>query len=221
MNDKEVAKYTTQIEHLRIHTSEFAHLNQHIFLDHAANAIYTSSMVDSFAKKLTGSSPTSSSWSLFSNPHSHSQSAQYTSMCIQVTRERLLRQLFNTSSTDYDLVFVHNTTHALKVVAENFNFLTKTTDHQPGNNNAASFVYLSDNHTSAIGMREVVWQKQERKIGRPAVNVYCLNEVENNTFAINLVEPPSNQSNFFQFKDEEAVKDNYQFNVIFNYFQNI
>jgi selenocysteine lyase/cysteine desulfurase len=180
MNDtdkKPVEKYTAQMEGLRsADSSEFAHLSDQIYLDHAANAVYMASAVEAFTRKLTSKTVSTAGWSLFSNPHSHSQSAQYTGMCIELIREKILQTLFNTNSREYDLVFVHNATQALKLVAESFNF----------GGDGARFVYLSDNHTSVVGMREIVWQKRS-----PRVGVYCLNEDEEaGSFATRQIDPP-------------------------------
>lgn len=49
---------------------------------------------------------------------------------------------FNATPEDYTLIFVSNATAALKTVAENFVY------------NNGTFLYLEDNHTSVIGMRE-------------------------------------------------------------------
>jgi molybdenum cofactor sulfurtransferase len=190
--NQQVEEYTSRIEKLRQEGVEFAHLADQIYLDHAANAIYTSSTIDAFKKKITAAShrdSSSSSWSLFSNPHSHSQSAQYTSMCIELTREKILRKLFNTNSSEYDLVFVHNATHALRLLAESFCFEDTVSDLNDDSGDddqkAARFVYLSDNHTSVVGVREIVWQKRHR------VDVYCLNESDDGSFTHNLINRPT------------------------------
>lgn len=72
---------------------------------------------------------------------------------------------FNTTNDDYFVVFTHNTTHALKIVAENFNFKkteecgdvqeisTKLFEER------SQFAYLHDSHHSVLGLRHIVRRK--------------------------------------------------------------
>ena len=61
-------------------------------------------------------------------------------------RADLLKEIFNTSSDKYTLIFTSGATQGFKIVAENFKFT-------PGQ---STFAYLSENHTSVVGMREIV-----------------------------------------------------------------
>lgn len=56
---------------------------------------------------------------------------------------RILRH-FNTTANEYSIVFTTNATAALKLVAETFNF------------KGGGFYYCQENHTSVLGMRELV-----------------------------------------------------------------
>lgn len=152
MND-----FKTKIEELR--GTEFTHLNGKTFLDHAANTIYMKSVIHDYYLKLT-------EHSLFSNPHSNSESGIYTNNCVLQTRQNVLG-LFNANSNDYDLVFVSNATHGLKTLAEMFQF-----DGQGDGEMRSCFAYLNDNHTSVMGMRELVWQYSK------SCDVYCVYENE-------------------------------------------
>jgi molybdenum cofactor sulfurtransferase len=177
-------KYKTKIEELRLSTNEFAHLGSEIYLDHAANTIYMSSLINDFKEKLTNET-NSSNWSLFSNPHSHSQSASYTQLYVDLTREKILQKLFNTSSNDYELIFVSNATQGLKLLAENFQFELECENETENNEeNTSNFLYLHDNHTSAIGMREIVLANN------PNTKVYCATEQENYSFNIKSISRP-------------------------------
>jgi len=161
--------YKETIETLR-NSPEFTHLTNEVYLDYAANGVYMTSLVKEYALKLAPPTPQTSSCSLFSNPHSHSQSGSYTNMFIELTREKILN-MFNTTQNEYDLVYVHNVTDGLKLLAENFNFnfheeeeVEKGVEESSIDENSSScFVYLNDNHTSVLGMREIV----------TAANVYC------------------------------------------------
>lgn len=153
--------YELNVESLRrLESTEFAHLAGEVYLDHAANAIYPSSLISEYSKKLTDET-CQGTWSLFSNPHSQSQSGAYTSLRVQLTREKILRRLFNTDNGEYEVVFVNNATAGLKLVAENFRFTS----------GSSCFAYVMDNHTSVVGMREIAWSNGCR--------VYCLIEDEN------------------------------------------
>lgn len=129
---------------------EFPHLGNQIYLDHAANTIYMSSLIRSYHERLV-SHTNAATWSLFSNPHSQSQSGQYTGSLVDATREKILTYLLDTNSSEYDLVFVANATAGLKLLGECV---------RPG-----CLAYLADNHTSAIGMRELTESNAD---------VYCI-----------------------------------------------
>ena len=179
-----VENFASQMESLRQNSAEFSHLGDQVYLDHAANAIYMSSLVTEFGARLTARD------SLFSNPHSHSQSAQYTHQLISVTREKILSRLFGTDSHEFSLVFTHNASHALKLLAECFDFEqeleTAEINNNSSNDQKASFVYSSDNHTSVVGMREIVWQRTS-----PSTSVFCAKSPD----SISLVPRPSYANN--------------------------
>lgn len=64
---------------------------------------------------------------------------------------------FHTSSDDYTVIFTFNATASLKIIADTFLFTKEDTDNtvsHPGH-----FVYTQDNHTSVLGMREIVAKK--------------------------------------------------------------
>ena len=167
-------EYREIIENLRRNGVEFGHLATQIYLDHAANGIYMTSLIREYALKLAPEA-NSSTWSLLSNPHSHSQSGIYTNMCVELTREKILN-MFNTTHNEYDIVYVSNVSEGLKLLAENFNFQLDDTENE--DDDGSSFVYLNDNHTSVLGMREIVSAK----------NVYCAYESsDNKLFDIKLV----------------------------------
>ena len=117
--------YVDLIEKFRQKNGEFDHLGDEVFLDHAANGIYMSSLIKDFYEKCTSSENNGklSTSTFFTNPHSHNQSGSYTKLFIDVTRQKLLR-LFNTSQNEYDVVFVQNATYVLKDLTESFSFIT-------------------------------------------------------------------------------------------------
>lgn len=83
------------------------------------------------------------------NPHTD----KYTKDCIEQIRCLILRH-FNTDPTTYTVVFTSGTTQSLKLVAESFQFASEQNESLQG-----SFVYLRDNHTSVLGLREIAADK--------------------------------------------------------------
>ena len=71
---------------------------------------------------------------------------------------------FHTNQEEYSVIFTSGATASLKLVAEAFNFRNEKheSNEKPGN-----FVYLQDNHTSVLGMRDITAQR--------GANVVCLN----------------------------------------------
>jgi molybdenum cofactor sulfurtransferase len=108
--------YKKQIDNLRNlkeneSESEFEHLRNEIYLDHAANAIYMQSLIKDYYHKLAKSNYSSMNF-LFSNPHSKHQSGLYTNFLVEQTRNKILK-LFNTVDSEYDVVFVSNATQGI------------------------------------------------------------------------------------------------------------
>ncbi|KAL5277141.1 MOCOS family protein [Megaselia abdita] len=111
---------------------EFHRLGDNTYLDHAGTTLYTESQVDAISKLLKTN--------LFCNPHT----CKVTGDLIDQVRLRILSH-FNVSSSDYTVIFTSGATQSLRIVGECFDF------NQNGN-----FYYCQENHTSVLGMREVV-----------------------------------------------------------------
>lgn len=84
------------------------------------------------------------------NPHTD----KYTKDCIEQIRSTILKH-FNTDPSTYTVIFTSGTTQALKLVVESFQFAAEDSDSL----NGGSFVYLRDNHTSVLGLRELAADK--------------------------------------------------------------
>lgn len=80
---------------------------------------------------------------LLGNPHSASPSSQSSTLRIEDTRLRAL-QFFNADPTQFDLIFVANTTAGIKLVAEALRAHSEGFD----------FIYHQASHTSLVGVRE-------------------------------------------------------------------
>uniref|UniRef100_H2YX43 MOSC domain-containing protein n=1 Tax=Ciona savignyi TaxID=51511 RepID=H2YX43_CIOSA len=79
------------------------------------------------------------------NPHSGNPSSEHMADIVHQVRGTVLNH-FNVTNDQYDCVFTSGATGALRVLAENFEW-TK---------GKSKFVYLEDNHTSVVGIREPV-----------------------------------------------------------------
>ncbi|CAI5454946.1 unnamed protein product [Caenorhabditis angaria] len=122
------------------------------YLDNAGAALPSKRQLDELSKFRNDM--------ILANPHSRHSTALKTKQLMNSARLRVL-QYFNASSDDYFVVFTYNTTHSLKIVAENFKFTrTKTEEVSEISNilyeNQSQFAYLYDSHHSVIGLRNFV-----------------------------------------------------------------
>lgn len=123
-------------------SEEFKRLGERCYLDNAGAALYPDTLLKLFYDDLTSN--------LYMNPHSD----KYTNDCVDQIRTTILNH-FNTDSTKYSVVFTSGTTKSLKLIVEAFKFRTNETENCNG-----SLIYLQDNHTSALGLRELAREKQ-------------------------------------------------------------
>jgi molybdenum cofactor sulfurtransferase len=152
--------YMELVENARSsNTNEFQQLNKYIYLDHAASGIYMNSLIEDYHKALVSNQ--------FGNPHSQSEIGSYTESCVKQTRQKILN-MFKTTTNEYDCVFVYNATAGLKLLAESFEFGYGTTESS-GHPINPVFAYLADNHTSVIGMREVIWKNNTNN-----ADIFCI-----------------------------------------------
>lgn len=63
---------------------------------------------------------------------------------------------FHTTPDEYSVIFTSGATGSLKLVAETFDFKS---DGNVSTNQFGNFVYVQDNHTSVLGMREVAAER--------------------------------------------------------------
>ncbi|XP_074060712.1 molybdenum cofactor sulfurase isoform X2 [Macrotis lagotis] len=88
------------------------------------------------------------------NPHSQHISSKLTYDTIEHVRYRILEH-FNTTSEDYSIIFTSGSTAALKLVAETFPWRPASSE-----NEGSRFCYLTDSHTSVVGMRKITEAKK-------------------------------------------------------------
>ncbi|KAL0129432.1 hypothetical protein PUN28_001598 [Cardiocondyla obscurior] len=123
---------------------EFARLKDECYLDHAGATLYSDTQIKNVSADLHKS--------LYANPHSIGIASSSTQDIIERTRYRILSH-FNTNPDEYSVIFTAGATASLKIIAEGFRFRPHeiaTSSH------SGSFIYMQDNHTSVLGMRDVV-----------------------------------------------------------------
>ncbi|XP_026286386.1 molybdenum cofactor sulfurase 3 [Frankliniella occidentalis] len=123
-------------------SDEFSRLKGISYLDHAGATLYSEQQMKDIMQDLCSS--------VYGNPHSLNTLSKLTEDIVDQIRIRVLN-LFNTNMDEYDLIFTSGTTSSLKLVAESFNFGAE--------NNKGIFAYAQENHTSVLGMREIVADK--------------------------------------------------------------
>ncbi|XP_039094910.1 molybdenum cofactor sulfurase isoform X4 [Hyaena hyaena] len=120
---------------------EFGRLAGTVYLDHAGATMFPQSQLTSFTNDLMEN--------VYGNPHSQNISSKLTHDTVERVRYRILEH-FCTSAEDYSVIFTAGSTAALKLVAEAFPWAS------PGPESSGSrFCYLTDSHTSVVGMRKV------------------------------------------------------------------
>nr|XP_012223051.1 PREDICTED: molybdenum cofactor sulfurase 1 [Linepithema humile]XP_012223052.1 PREDICTED: molybdenum cofactor sulfurase 1 [Linepithema humile] len=123
--------------------NEFARLKSECYVDHAGATLYSDTQIRNVSADLHGS--------LYANPHSVGIASSSTQDIIERTRYRVLSH-FNTTPDEYSVIFTSGATASLKIIAECFRFKANENNETTSGN----FVYLQDNHTSVLGMRDVV-----------------------------------------------------------------
>ncbi|KAM6998058.1 molybdenum cofactor sulfurase isoform 2-T2 [Tautogolabrus adspersus] len=118
---------------------EFKRTKGITYLDHAATTLYPESLIRDYSQDI--------SRNVYGNPHSHNPSSRLTHDTIERVRYRIL-QHFNVTPEEYSVIFTSGCTAALKLVAESFPWRPQA-EGEAGSH----FCYLTDNHTSVVGIR--------------------------------------------------------------------
>lgn len=159
-------------ETLELLNNEYIKLNGECYLDHAGTTLYSNTQIKKNINDLTTS--------IYPNPHSATGTGNETFDIIERTRYRYffftfslsqysvffiyriklkyfflnrILDLFKARSDEYSLIFTSGATASLKIIAETFKFHS---NNSPDINKNGNFVYLQDNHTSVLGMRDLV-----------------------------------------------------------------
>ncbi|XP_076599323.1 molybdenum cofactor sulfurase [Chaetodon auriga] len=118
---------------------EFTRIKGITYLDHAAATLYPESLLRDYFQDI--------SRNVYGNPHSYNPSSRLTHDTVERVRYRVL-QHFNTIPEEYSVIFTSGCTAALKLVAESFPWRPQT-ESEAGSH----FCYLTDSHTSVVGIR--------------------------------------------------------------------
>ncbi|CAG9803707.1 unnamed protein product [Chironomus riparius] len=113
--------------------NEFKRMKGTTYLDAAGSGLYGENQIKNICDLL--------SLNFYPNPHTSKSSENI----IDQVRLRILRHFHVKNFDDYTVIFTSNCTAALKIVGETFTF-----------DDNGSFYYLSDSHTSVLGLREIV-----------------------------------------------------------------
>ncbi|XP_004380979.1 molybdenum cofactor sulfurase [Trichechus manatus latirostris] len=120
---------------------EFSRLAGTVYLDHAGATLFPQSQLTSFTNDVLKN--------VYGNPHSQNINSKLTHDTMEQVRYRVLVH-FHTSPDDYTVIFTSGSTAALKLVAEAFPWVP-----QGPESSGSRFCYLTDSHTSVVGMREI------------------------------------------------------------------
>ncbi|OXU19355.1 hypothetical protein TSAR_003916 [Trichomalopsis sarcophagae] len=123
---------------------EFSRIQGECYVDHAGATLYSDNQIKKSLDDLM--------LSLYTNPHSNGVNGNVTEEIVDNIRYTILDH-FHTTQDEYSVIFTSGATAALKTVAETFNF--KNVDNK-SDEKTGTFVYLQDNHTSVLGMRELI-----------------------------------------------------------------
>lgn len=148
------------------------------YLDHGGAAQYAENQLRQIFANLTAN--------VYCNPHT----SRNTEDLVDQVRYKIL-ECFHTTTDEYSVIFTSGATAALKLLGENFNF---------GVENNGDFMYLRDNHTSVLGMREIVTTHNIKCVERSDFLSGAVRQTINNERqANNLLVFPA-QCNFNGFK---------------------
>lgn len=108
-------------------------------MDHAGATQYADEQIQKVHSNLISN--------VYCNPHTSKLTADH----IDQVRFKILHW-FNTTSDEYSVILTSGATAALKILSESFDF-------DESSQSDGCFSYLRDNHTSVLGMREIVKTK--------------------------------------------------------------
>uniref|UniRef100_A0A8C8YID0 Molybdenum cofactor sulfurase n=1 Tax=Prolemur simus TaxID=1328070 RepID=A0A8C8YID0_PROSS len=120
---------------------EFGRLAGTVYLDHAGATLFPKSQLENFTRDLMEN--------VYGNPHSQNISSKLTHDTVEQVRYRILAH-FRTTPEDYSVIFTAGSTAALRLVAEAFPWVSRGPE-----SSGSRFCYLTDSHTSVVGMRKV------------------------------------------------------------------
>lgn len=142
------------------------------YLDHSGTTIPAASLLRKHYEVLSSN--------VYGNPHSQSRSSQRTTAFLENAKSRVLK-MFNTDSSEYDLIFTQNSTAAIKLLGEGLS------------DRDWSYAYSEDAHTSLVGLRQLA--TNYKTFSTDSFHD-CTNELYNESVSKNLLVAWPGQSNF-------------------------
>ncbi|XP_062852171.1 molybdenum cofactor sulfurase isoform X2 [Trichomycterus rosablanca] len=133
--------YSFTSEQTELIRHQFSRIKDITYLDHAGTTLFPESQIKAFYDDITRN--------VYGNPHSLNPSSRLTHDTVERVRYRILEH-FNTSPEEYSVIFTSGCTAALKLVADSFPWVSAS-----ANSLGSRFSYLTDNHTSVVGIRGV------------------------------------------------------------------
>ncbi|GKT36732.1 Molybdenum cofactor sulfurase [Aduncisulcus paluster] len=179
--------YDGMIERL-IH-KEMSHLKGEVYLDYTGSGLYTKSQIDSCDKMLKSN--------LYCNAHSRAPCSLRTEKEIDAARKMVL-EFFNTTSSEYSVIFTSGTTQGLKMIGEYFPWSEKS-----------AFVYTTHNHNSVLGVRKYaqhnggLFKAFEQSEIESALEPYI---TENDDIEEPLSSSPGNFDSWDDFTSDKEIK---------------
>lgn len=133
---------TSRVDELR--SRDFARLDAggHVYLDYTGGSLYSDNQLIEHTNVLRHG--------VYGNPHSNSPSSAASTQMVERTRMYVL-EYFNASPDEYEVIFTHNASAALKIIGESYPFSP-----------ASRYLLSFDNHNSVNGIREFARAKGAR-----------------------------------------------------------
>ncbi len=115
---------------------DYARLDRegHIYLDYTGGGLYAQSQIEKHMALLRDH--------VFGNPHSSNPTSMAATQLVDAARAYVLT-FFNADPEEYDVIFTHNASGALKIIGESYPFDADS-----------RYLVLFDNHNSVQGIRE-------------------------------------------------------------------
>ena len=125
-----------------VYSNGMQHVGESTYLNNKERSLYTAQQINSFSWSMKNN--------LFGNPHSESKSSLLSNDLIDVLRKSII-DFFNTSISNYTVVFTHSSKQNMKLVLEAFPF-----------NNESKLYFKKDSSVDIYGLQTFAQQKEAK-----------------------------------------------------------